>query len=156
MRVRVIVGVGIDGGGEAVRGTKVTDERNQVCTAVGDEYGRRASEKRDKRRQKKQGQGLSDKSAKEVRSTRVHRNIASNCRLPASCSSSDSPIPRVVHELSLGLVRRALFRVRVHDAREPCRQSWPIRPLPRRIRSLDCWMRIHELELLIPLHGWRV
>ena len=52
MRVWGIVGVGVDGGGEAVRGTKVTDERNQVCTAVGDEYGRRASEKRDKRRQK--------------------------------------------------------------------------------------------------------
>jgi len=80
------------------------------------------------------------------------RNTTSNRRLPASRPSPNSPISCVMHELSLGLVLRALFRIRIHDARESCRQRWSIRPLPRRIRSLHRGMRVHELELLVSLY----
>lgn len=53
----------------------------------------------------------------------------------------------------LGLARRPLLRVRIHDTRETRGQRRPIRPLPRRVRSLYLGMGIHKLELLISLQN---
>lgn len=52
MRVWDVAGVCIDGGSEGASLTKVMGGRKQVCTAVGGQYGRRLSEKRERGRQR--------------------------------------------------------------------------------------------------------
>ena len=125
-------------------GTKTMDEGNQSWTAMKSERGRKGEGRNRGRDCSTRTQG--------ARLAHVNRNIISNCRLPAPCPPPDGPVPRMMHELCLWLVRRGLFRICVHDACEPCRQCWSIRTLSRRIRSLHRGVRIHELELLVSLH----
>jgi len=109
------------------------------------------SERDEREKQKSKDEDCPGKGVKRARLTHVNQSTASNCRLPASRPPSNSSIPCMMHKFRLGLVRSTLFRICIHDAREPRRQRWPIRPLARGICSLHRGMRIHELELLISL-----